>query len=267
MDKFLSYSDENYVKPVKLKLSVEEAVGHLRNGWLGLFGSYPDKKALAILSAHSCLESGWWENIMNCNFGNLKMISGHKFTMFATGENIYNKKLGKTEWHWFEPPHYQTGFRSYENMDDGAKDYIKFLSDRNSGVKDRDEKYRIAFEYLKSGMPLEYGLALYKAGYYTANPDTYTKSLIKLYNQFLKIIEEKYPDVQEITLPMDTIVVQGVQESVVAKPAPGSVRYNETPLPPVQASQYNDKAPNTQAFLIAIAAIATTIYAWLSGLF
>lgn len=188
------FNDPNYVPPIKITLSEREAVTALRDAWNNFFGSYPSSQALAILTAQSCLETGRWREIMNNNFGNLKKIDGQKFTMFATGENIYNAKLKKTEWHWFEPPHIQTAFRSYTSPEAGARDYIEFLADRKSSETWRNNKYKEAFEYLKAGNPEKFSYALHEAGYYTANPKTYTDGVIRIYNEFLNKISDWFPE-------------------------------------------------------------------------
>jgi len=256
------YDDENYVSVIETKLTESNGIDALREGWLKLFGSFPTNEALAILTAQSALETGRWNKINNFNFGNLKMARGSQFTLFATGENIWNKEKRKNEWHWFEPPHYQTAFRSYNSEVDGASDYIEFLSDRKSSEKWRNEAYKVAFKLLKRGKPKGYSYALYKAGYYTGNPETYTAGVIKLYNEFLEKIKLYYPNI----IIIDEIRIIGNAE-VVNESVPDHLR--EEPLAVEDQYFPEEKSKNIgkESVAMLIAAGLATVYAWVTGLF
>jgi hypothetical protein len=182
------YEDAFYV-PAKLTvLSEKDAVFSLREAWLSIFGTYPSLLCLSVLAAQSALETKHWTEINNFNFGNLKRKIGNKFTMFATGENIYDPKTKKTIWTWFEPPHLQTAFRSYDVPTDGAKDYISFLQNRNCSEQWRNKAYKKAFGFLMAGDPEKFSFALHDAGYYNAPPEKYTVGVLCLFAEFKKKI-------------------------------------------------------------------------------
>lgn len=184
------YDHSQYVSVKATPLDSSTAIWALKEAWVRLFEEDISVNALCVLAAQSALETGRWQKINNYNFGNLKMRDDKSFTMFATGENIWNNRLKKTEWKWFEPPHIQTAFRSYDNPIDGAIDYIKFISDRQCSEEWRNKAYKKAFEFLRQGKPKEFSYALYDAGYYTANPETYTAGVVRLFNEFLKRKDE-----------------------------------------------------------------------------
>lgn len=184
------YNHPKYVPVKKTPLDSNTAIWALKEAWLRLFGNHVSVEALCVLAAQSALETGRWQKINNYNFGNLKMVEGKSFTMFATGENLWNNTLKKSEWKWFEPPHIQTAFRSYDNPIDGAIDYLSFISNRKSSEDWRNQAYKKAFEFLRQGKPKEFSYALHDAGYYTANPDVYTRSVVRLFDEFLSRKEE-----------------------------------------------------------------------------
>ncbi len=265
------YDDDNYVVVVKTKLSERAGIDALREGWYKVFGSYPSNEALAILASQSALETGRWQKINNFNFGNLKMKDGQEFTLFATGENIWNKETKKSEWHWFEPPHYQTAFRSYNKAVDGASDYIQFLSDRKSTEAWRNEAYKVAFKYLEDGKPNEYSYALYKAGYYTANPEKYTAGIVKLYNEFLKKINEFYHEVKIVIPELPDLP----EDIMLAGSVPVIDHFENLEKNRLQVKAKAEQSSNVvkkssvksvQAPLLIIGGVVAAIYAWVSGL-
>ena len=185
------YKNHLYVPTEIKKLSENEAALALRDAWQRYYNNLPNNRQLALLWAQSALETGRWKIIRNNNFGNIKKKhakpnwnikdDGHLFTMFATGENLWNQKLGKSEYHWFEPPDPQTHFRAYRTATDGAEDYIKFVSQRKRYVK--------AWQMVLAGDPEGFSHELKVAGYYTASEALYTKGIVRLTNEFLRKAE------------------------------------------------------------------------------
>lgn len=169
-------------------MELGEAAYYLRQAWKNVFGNYPSDSALAILWSQSALETGRYKQIYNWNWGNIKKrhaISGtsikddgHYFFMNATGENLWNQAKKKSEWKWFDPPHYQTHFIAHLNALEGAEHHIRFLSQR--------KRYLKAWQFLVAGDTREYSYELGRAGYYTANPETYTKGVMGLFNEFMR---------------------------------------------------------------------------------
>lgn len=180
------FKHELYVPTIIKKFSEAEAAYALRQAWKIKYKNYPNNNQLALLWAQSALETARWKSIRNFNFGNIKKKwpnpkynikdDGHKFTMFATGENLLNK--GKLEYHWFEPPHIQTHFCSYNTIVDGAEDYLLFVSQK--------KRYAKAWQQVLAGDPKAFGHELKVAGYYTASEELYTKGVIRLTDEFLR---------------------------------------------------------------------------------
>jgi len=249
----------------------------------------PGDKSLALLWSQSALETGRWKVIRNNNFGNIKKKhykklswkeipdDGHSWTMFATGENLWNKELQKTEWHWFEPPHYQTHFRSYKNVVDGAEDYIRLVSQRS--------RYKLAWAEVLKGDPRAFSHELRKAGYYTASEAKYTAGVVRLFEEFLRRKEELLSWKPEEKVPVDKprieiqkaieeTMVQAQKDGLIIPSAEESVIENENPeleegVVQAQALPVDEenKSAGKTGLIMFIAAGITAVYAWITGLF
>ena len=178
------YEDPKYL-PDKIKtLQEAEATYALREAWHKVYGQYPSDKSLGVLWAKSALETGRWKSIHCYNFGNIKKKrasstgpdDGHFFTMFRCGEIINGKNM------MFDPPHYQTHFRAYKTVADGAEDYIRFVSQKT--------RYKKAWQKVIEGDPKGYAYELKIAGYYTASLELYTSGVVRLFNEFMKRKQE-----------------------------------------------------------------------------
>src|SRR5690606_2880140 len=117
-------------------------------------------------------------------------------------------------------------------------------------------------------MPSEYSYALHKAGYYTANPDTYTAGIIKLYNEFLEKIKANYPNVlvlDEIQISNDE--VQDTGEDSVLEYFDSKVEKNPT-IKEVEVSSKKkiEKSGQVSLVMIVVGGLVTA-YAWIAGLF
>lgn len=165
-------------------LKEAEAAYALREAWYRIYGEYPSNKSLAVLWAKSALETGRWKFIHCYNFGNIKKKwptkyssdDGHYFCMYKCGEVLNGKHQ------IFEPPHPQTHFRGYKTIEDGAKDYIRFVS--------QQKRYLKAWEKVIEGDPVGYSYELKVSGYYTASLERYTAGVVRLFNEFLKRQDE-----------------------------------------------------------------------------
>lgn len=264
----INWKRSQYVPVFIESFSESEAANALNKAWKIIYGTYPEPTSLAILFAHSALETGRWKQIANYNFGNIKKThyknlsykiiedDGHKWTMFATGENKYNPETKKTEWQWFEPPHVETHFRSYDTIIDGAVDYIRFLSQKT--------KYEKAWLALMEGDPSKYSKELSIAGYYTANEPKYTAGVVKIFNEFISKI--------------DTLITKEKFLAPLSVPPPNTEKIKILPIPvditelkkekniesvqPVIKGQQDNKN-----IVIIIAVGITAIASWLSQLF
>lgn len=177
--------------PDKLtQMSKEDAIVAFYQAYCQVVGDEPKDKALAILVAQSCLETGWWKSIHNFNFGNIKAGSTYEgyYCQYRCNEIIN----GHIE--WFDPPHPQTNFRAYLSAGAGATEHMAFLSKR--------AHYAKAWAAALSGDPTAYVKELKAAGYFTASLDPYLQAVVSLVNTFLPVIEKKpWPPVCDAAHP------------------------------------------------------------------
>lgn len=271
-----NWDKEKYVPVFVEKLSEAEATYALREAWKRVYKAYPSDKSLALLWAQSALETGRWKVIRNNNFGNIKKKhykklswteipdDGHKWTMFATGENLWDNKTKNSKWHWFEPPHYQTHFRSYDTVIDGAEDYIKLVSQKKRYIK--------AWAEVMKGDPRAFSHELRVAGYYTALEEKYTAGVVRLVDEFMSkkdalLSFKPEPKVKEpptvLEVQKDTeIHMEEIQ--ILGYISPST---NEEPdKSPGKEPRSIDKAAKT-GILMFIAAGLASAYAWFTGLF
>lgn len=282
-----NWKKEQYVPVFVDELTEAEATYALREAWKRIYGDYPGDKSLALLWSQSALETGRWKVIRNNNFGNIKKKhykklswkeipdDGHSWTMFATGENLWNKELQKTEWHWFEPPHYQTHFRSYKNVVDGAEDYIRLVSQRS--------RYKLAWAEVLKGDPRAFSRELRKAGYYTASEAKYTAGVVRLFEEFLRRKDELLSWKPEKKVPVDKsrieiqkaiedTMIKAKKDGFIIPSAEESVIENEKPdinieTESISIAKEKKIGAGKASFIMFIAAGITAAYAWITGLF
>lgn len=165
----LQVTQDTPLTPVELTKSLYE-------GYFRKENEYPSDQSLAVLWAHTSLETARGKKIRNYNFGNIKNSNGIRFPqydycMYEAGEFING------EHKMFYPPHPQTHFASFPSKEEGAEAYIKFFSEQ--------DRYIESWEMLKGGDPVKFSVALKKGGYYTAPVAPYTQVIVKLTKEFL----------------------------------------------------------------------------------
>ena len=107
-------------------LTREAAAGALAAAYQHLTGQQPTLAVLALLLAHSALETGNWQKIHNFNFGNIKAASDYpRIVQFRCSEVD-----AQGVEHFFDPPDPHCNFRAYEDATSGALDYLKILRGR-----------------------------------------------------------------------------------------------------------------------------------------
>jgi hypothetical protein len=164
-------NDEWFVDQCSTPLLEDQAAYYLNQGWKELFGSAPSLKSLAILWAQSALETGRWKYLRNNNWGNIKKRDGIKYTSYECSEVINGVNIN------FKSYHPETFFAAWDTPLDGAKGYLKFISEKS--------RYKPAWIKLQAGDPVGYVYALKSGGYFTAPVDSYLKTVMSLYNYFL----------------------------------------------------------------------------------
>lgn len=200
------YQHEQFLKDEVKQLQEAEAAYALREAWKRIYNEYPSDRSLAVLWAKACLETGRWKFIHNYNFGNIKKKrtpdDGHFFTMYECGEVINGKHI------MFKPPHYQTHFRAYLTVEDGAEDYLRFVSQKKRYIK--------AWQKVIEGDPRGYSHELKIAGYYTANEARYTAGVVRLFDEFLRRKDELMswlPEDKKDTVPSPPPVEEDIHDT------------------------------------------------------
>ncbi len=192
--------DPLYIPDTKTILSEAEGTYALKEAWKNIYGKYPSKKALAVLWAKVCLETGRFKSMHCFNFGNIKVRSNMTFTMYECGEEISLKQAQQLvkespelvtiirTYSWpngskrasvkIKAGHKWSQFVAHKTATEGAEYYIRFVS--------KNKRYFKAWQKLMAGDPVGYSHELKVAGYYTANEDLYTKGVVRLTNEFIK---------------------------------------------------------------------------------
>lgn len=182
--------------------------------WKRFYGAGPKLAPLACCLSQMVLEVGrapdpkvkgkylWGKYSHNRNVGNLKSREGDgsSWQFYPCGEEvslaqaqklqaahpklitikkIYNWPNGaKRASIWILPKHEWARFRAYDSLEEGLLDYIDFL------VMERDRYLDAWNKGVLQGDPVQFSLLLGKAGYYTADPGAYTKTVVSLFNEF-----------------------------------------------------------------------------------
>jgi hypothetical protein len=152
---------------------------------------------LAILLAHSALETGRWKKgLWNWNFGNIKAsVSyiakvGNLHQYYRLNEYL-RQPDGSMAYEWFDPAHPQTRMRAYRLGALGAAEKVRFLGTASNPAK--GNRYQKAWDALLAEDPAAVSRELHAAGYYTAKEAPYTKALVSLHAEFRALLDEAPP--------------------------------------------------------------------------
>lgn len=175
----------------------EEVLEALWRAWLHLFGTAPKRESIWILLAQTALETGWMKSCHNYNLGNVKSREGDGFDYcyFACNEVLKrsiaeeyarkspttakvtkNRSDGKSVI-WFYPDHPGCRFRAFHTLLEGSLDHISIVHKRFSK----------AWPALLTGDPKQYSHMLNQQGYYTADVNVYTSSLVSIFGSLKKV--------------------------------------------------------------------------------
>lgn len=158
----------------------------IRSGLETLSGKTPSNAHVAVLTAQSALESGRWRAMHRNNPGNIKASSTYEYLYCQFRCNEVIGMPGKVV--WFDPPHPQTNFRAFMDLDTGVLDYLRFLSQR--------ARYQGAWIQATSGDPAAFVHALKVAGYFTADETPYRCAVVSLFNEYMRLLEDDERDTQ-----------------------------------------------------------------------
>ena len=216
--------DPKFVDSLKTPLTEAEATYYLKTAWKQIYGSEPSIKSLALLWAQSCGETWRWKLLRNNNWGNIKRRvydTELKWTSYEAGENLTINGVFKH--YMFYPYHNQTHFAAWDDPLDGAKYYIKFLSQKT--------RYKKAWAALMIGDPIAYCRELKAGGYFTAPLDHYTKGVVSLTNEFKRkaaLLMAWEPPKPE--LPSEPEIIEPIPEEPELKPEPEEPEEPEEPV-------------------------------------
>ena len=215
-------TDELFVDCLATPLSEGEATYCLREAWIKLFGSAPSTNSLAILWSQSCLETGRWKILRNNNWGNIKKFSNEHYTSYFCSEVLNGKNIN------FNPYNPQTFFCSWDTALNGAIGYLGFVS--------KKPRYQKAWVKLQEGNVSGYVIELHNAGYFTADPASYLKTALKLYNEFLSKKD----------------ILLAWQPPIVLEPIPEPKQDPPAPTPEPQPETTNTDNTQTDFFSVII---------------
>ncbi len=203
----------------------ERAVSAFRQACFDLWGTQRSE-TVATLMAQSALESGHWRSMYNWNPSNIKceadrpgyytclplineVIDGRVVWFTPRGELAYKGGPAKGPEYTVPEGHPQTRFRAYETFVDGVKDKLVFLG---------RTRYAAAREAALGGSPGAYSRALAAAGYYTADVETYTKTLVSLYSKYLPMLT-RLAEAPVLLAPQDEEdICQGIAQCIRTDP-------------------------------------------------
>ena len=159
----------------------------VRSGLETLTGKTPSREFVAILTAQCALESGRWKSMHRNNPGNIKASESYEYLycQFRCNEVIH----GKVE--WFDPPHAQCNFRAFYDLETGVIDYLRFLMGR--------KRYAAAWVAAERGDAVGFVRALKLGGYFTADEAPYTRSVVSLFNEYLRMQNQPERDTEPPT--------------------------------------------------------------------
>lgn len=160
--------------PDKLtQLTIDELVTGMAAGYQRTMGGEPHAVTLAILVAQACLETGNGKSLHCFNLGNVKKAADWDglYCMYRCNEIL----KGKVE--WFDPPHPQTHFRAFATAAEGCAEFVAFLAMR--------DRYAKAWHEVVHGGADAFVRELAKAGYFTANVDSYAKAVVGITTRVL----------------------------------------------------------------------------------
>lgn len=135
----------------------------LYNEWTNLHGgNNPSDEIVAMMLAHSALETGHWKKMWNWNPVNLTVNSGKYYVNPGKGQEKYK-------------------YAAFDSLEAGAREYIAYMKRRQ----------KPAYDLLASGNPESFAARLKEGGFYEADEKRYADTLTPLYKQFFDAIAKR----------------------------------------------------------------------------
>lgn len=190
---------------VKQHLDWIEVADAYAGAYLGVFGREIRLGPLAILLAHSALETGRWKaGCYNFNLGNIKASQayadkpGNHHQYYRLNE-LLKQPDGSYKYEWFDPTHPQTRMRAYLTGPAGAAEKVRFLGTASNPAK--GNRYQKAWDALEADDPRSFSRELRAAGYYTAKEGPYTAGVVSLYTEYRSLLDERQISVPAVASP------------------------------------------------------------------
>ncbi|MCB9589019.1 MAG: glucosaminidase domain-containing protein [Polyangiaceae bacterium] len=150
----------NSLQGARTPLSGGEASRLLSQAWERVHGTPPSAKTLSTLWAQWALETGRGRSMRGYNFGGIKGTApGGGSAVLKTHEGYGDHRVA-----------IQSRFRTYATPEAGAADYVRTLS----------ERYPEATKAAASGDVHGFVAGLRKRGYFTADPNDYSRAIERL---------------------------------------------------------------------------------------
>jgi hypothetical protein len=156
-------SPTQHVAPTRTPLSGSQASAAIRSAYVEVMGQEPSEGTLAILTSHWALETGQGKSMYNYNFAGIKGRGPEGFSVVMKTREGYGDHAVQI----------RDGFRAYTSAEAGAKDYVSLLQRR----------YGSALEAAANEDPGRFASELKARGYYTGDPELYSKSVTQLANR------------------------------------------------------------------------------------
>ena len=192
---------------VKTPVSKQDLLLAIWQAWYQIFGEEPKKESVCILGGQWALETGWGKSMWDFNLGNVKSVEGdgQDYQFFGCGEELtfsaaeravsksplvrivktYMKGNVKMASVWIEPKHPWCRFRAFDNLLEGAVDYVKLLNKR----------FQKSWPAVLAGDPVQFSHMLKLQHYYTADEATYTNTLKSTFKTMMGVnVTFKHPD-------------------------------------------------------------------------
>jgi flagellum-specific peptidoglycan hydrolase FlgJ len=151
-------------------LSEQAVAAYLAQAWQAVIGEPIQHGTLAVLWAHSALETGRGEKMLGFNFAGLK----------GQAPNGDGRPLLTWEHGADGPKRVRRTFRVYRSAEQGARDYIELLKNKYSRARRAAER----------GSPVDFVSGLAENDYFTHDAEQYTRSVTLLTLEYLK----KHPE-------------------------------------------------------------------------
>jgi len=207
------------VKTETTRITAADLMPTVSKCYAEITGDAPDAASLCLIVAQSALETGAWKSIQNFNVGNIRPGRGWRgqVCQFKCNERIMRD--GKWVVEWYSPTDPRTNFRAFPTLEEGVRDYCRFLGVDTTPHNGKPNRYQDCWDAIveadgDDADVYEFVTELYRAGYFTAPPDLYYDGrngkggVLALYRQFMPVVEA---------------FVEVGADKTLAPPAPGDI--------------------------------------------